>query len=269
MVDSTLSVQDMTIRYGPLVAVDSLCLQVHPGEVFGLLGPNGSGKSSTLSAIAGHLTPRTGTIRVCGIDPGCRPRDYRQHLGLVPQDLAFYEDLSASANLSFFGKLYGLTGRWLQQRVGEVFELVGLNPCDKRPVRLYSGGMQRRLNLACALLHRPALLLLDEPTVGLDLLSRDTIFATLRTLRTEGTAMIFTTHHMEEVELLCDRIGIMDRGRLIGLGSLADLLGQEKLAVISARLRVDAGHTKVAGPNLQSLFRQLTARSQRDACETL
>jgi ABC-2 type transport system ATP-binding protein len=183
----------------------------------------------------------------------------------VPQDLAFYEDLSAAANLSFFGKLYGLTRRLLQQRISEVCELVGLNPNDKRPVRLYSGGMQRRLNLACALVHRPALLLLDEPTVGLDLHSRDTIFASLRTLRSQGTAMIFTTHHMEEVELLCDRIGIMDRGRLIALGSLAELLYQGK--VPPTRLRQDPGHARVAGPNLQSVFRQLTARSQPDACE--
>lgn len=266
----TLSLRNLTIRYGSLVAVNDLSLEVYPGEVFGLLGPNGSGKSSTLGAIAGHLHASSGEIRVCGIDPRKNPGGYRQHLGLVPQDFAFYEDLSASVNLSFFGRLYGLRGSHLKQRVAEVFELVGLNPNDGRPVRTYSGGMQRRLNLACALLHRPDLLLLDEPTVGLDLFSRDTIFSSLLILRSQGTALIFTTHHMEEVELLCDRIGIMDRGQMIALGSLTELLhpAREMERMIedrnAARIRIDSGHC--LQPNLQSVFRQLTARSGREAC---
>jgi ABC-2 type transport system ATP-binding protein len=256
--DSVLSLRDVTIRYGSAVAVDALSLEVAAGEIFALLGPNGSGKSSTLLSVAGVLAPAAGTIRVCGIDPASRPLEYRRRFGIVPQELALYEDLSGEANLRFFGKLYGLRGRELEGRVEATLELVRLTDQARRPARTYSGGMQRRLNLACALLHQPALLLLDEPTIGLDLASREAVFACLRTMRERGCAIVYTTHHLQDVELLCDRAGIMDRGRLIALGTLRQLLalpGQPH-----QRLRLDAAHV-----GLERVFVQVTERSRRES----
>ena len=148
---------------------------------------------------------------------------YRRLLGLVPQDLALFDDLGCAQNLSFFGRLYGLAGRALKRRVEEVLDLVRLADVARRPVRTFSGGMKRRLNLACAVLHRPALLLLDEPTVGLDLAARDAVFAILRRLRDEGCGLVFATHHLEEAERLCDRVAILDRGTLLALGTLDEL----------------------------------------------
>jgi ABC-2 type transport system ATP-binding protein len=223
METTVLSLQDVTIRYGAAVAVDTLCLEVRRGEVFGLLGPNGCGKSSTLAAVTGLLTPAAGVIRIEGRRENDDPPGYRRRFGLVPQELAVYEELTAEGNLSFFGRLYGLGGRDLRRKVAGALRFVGLNGEASRPVRTLSGGMQRRLNLACALLHEPPLLLLDEPTVGLDVPSREAIFARLRRLRDRGCALVFTTHHLEEAEQLCDRVGIMDRGRLVAEGTLGEL----------------------------------------------
>jgi ABC-2 type transport system ATP-binding protein len=246
-----LSLHDVTIRYGPLVAVAALSLDVHVGEVFGLLGPNGSGKSSTLAAIAGLLTDphalTAGAIRVAGRRERDDPLAYRRHLGLVPQELALFDELTAEDNLLFFGRLYGLAGRALRSRVAHALSFVRLTELARRPVRTLSGGMQRRLNLACALLHEPELLLLDEPTVGLDIESRDAIFASLRALRDQGRALVFTTHHLEEAEQLCDRIGIMERGRLVAVGTLAELWTQLK--------------AETHRPSVEHVFRELTGRS--------
>jgi ABC-2 type transport system ATP-binding protein len=220
-----LSLHDVTLCYAGVTAVDSLCLHVRHGELFGLLGPNGSGKSTTLAAIVGALAPLSGEVMVAGRRHQDDPLAYRRAIGLVPQELALYEELSAEQNVSFFGRLYGLTGRRLRERVAEVLEFVRLADQRRRLARTFSGGMQRRLNLACALVHEPPLLLLDEPTVGLDIQSRDAIFAGLRQLRQQGAAIVFTTHHLEEAELLCDRIGIVDHGRLIALGTVEELCG--------------------------------------------
>jgi ABC-2 type transport system ATP-binding protein len=263
-----LSLLDVTLCYGSVIAVDGLCLEVNGGEVLGLLGPNGCGKSTTLSAIVGALTPATGEIRV----RGCRERDdplgYRRQIGLVPQELALFDELTAEQNLLFFGRLYGLGGTSLRRRVSEVLDFVRLTEQALRCVRTLSGGMQRRLNLASALLHDPALLLLDEPTVGLDVQSRDAIFASLRLLRQRGCALVFTTHHLEEAELLCDRIGILDRGQLIALGTLAQLGAQlpEEDEPIPG-WRSDPPHQEPAprGARLERVFLELTGRSLRDA----
>jgi len=219
--NSVLSLQNVTIHYGRTPAVQELSLDVQAGEVFGLLGPNGSGKSTTLTAIAGLRPLSSGSIRICDLCVREQPLEYRHKLGLVPQELAFYEDLSARDNLLFFGRLYGLKGTVLRQRVEEVLDLVWLTEQAHRPARTYSGGMQRRLNLACGLLHRPALLLLDEVTVGLDLHARNAIFDCLRHLRDQGTALVCTTHYLAEAEQLCDRIGIMYQGRLQALAGEA------------------------------------------------
>jgi len=254
---TALSLQDVTICYGTAVAVDALCLDVRRGEIFGLLGPNGSGKSSILSAVAGTLTPSAGVIRVEGRCERDDPLAYCRLIGLAPQELAFYEELSAEENLRFFGRLYGLNGRDLRRRVGETLQFVRLTEQARRPARTYSGGMKRRLNLACALLHEPAVLLLDEPTVGLDLQSRDAIFGSLEALRRRGCAVVLATHHMQEAERLCDRVGVLDRGRLAACGPLAELfagLAHEDASPMWS----DAAER---APRLERLFLGLTGRS--------
>jgi ABC-2 type transport system ATP-binding protein len=251
--DGVLWVRDLTIRYGGAVAVDSLSLEVGRGEIFGLLGPNGCGKSSTLAAVSGTLSPAAGEVRVLGLRAADRPDAYRQSLGLAPQELAFYEELTAADNLCFFGRLYGLGGRELARRVEEALAFVGLSAYARRTPRTFSGGMQRRLNLACALLHRPALLLLDEPTVGLDPQAREALFGNLRRLRDDGCALVFTTHYLDEAEQLCDRLGIMDHGRLMATGTLDELC--------EGRRCVAEGPHALRGPRLQRVFLQVTGRS--------
>jgi ABC-2 type transport system ATP-binding protein len=260
MPTTVLSLHDVTLGYGGRTAVDSLCLRVRRGELFGLLGPNGSGKSTTLSAIAGALAPSTGEIRVAGRRACDDPLAYRRCIGLVPQELALYEELSAEQNVSFFGRLYGLSGRALRRRVAEVLSFVCLADQGRRAARTFSGGLQRRLNLACALVHEPALLLLDEPTVGLDIQSRDAIFASLRQLCDRGAAIVFTTHHLEEAELLCDRIGILDRGRLLAEGTVSELCSRFP-GESGSRWRLDGPH-RLAG--LERVFLELTGRSLRE-----
>jgi ABC-2 type transport system ATP-binding protein len=242
-----LTLQDVILRYGDTVAVDALSLEVRPGEVFGLLGPNGCGKSTTLAAVAGALAPAAGVIRVAGVEERADPLAYRRLVGLVPQELAIYEELTAEDNLRFFGRLYGLRGRDLRRRAGAALGCVRLADRARHRVRTLSGGMQRRLNLACALLHEPPLLLLDEPTVGIDPQSREAIFASLRRLRDHGTALVFTTHHLEEAEQLCDRVAILERGRLVALGT-----PDESLAGLPKRSRP---------PRLERVFLELTGRA--------
>lgn len=262
MTPAVLAIDDLTIRYATTAAVERLSLTVHAGEVFGLLGPNGCGKSSTLGAVVGTVAIAAGTIRVAGHDLRRQPDAYRQAIGLVPQELALFDELTAEQNLRFFGRLYGLGGAELRRRVAEVLAFVRLLAQAGRSPRTFSGGMQRRLNLACALLHRPRLLLLDEPTVGLDIQSRDAIFATLRDLRDRGTAMVFTTHHLEEAEQLCDRIGILDAGRLAALGTLAEL--DARLSDM-ARWRLDGTPVPARrGGRLERVFLELTGRRLRE-----
>ncbi len=242
-----LEIQDLTLRYGRVVAVDGLCLVVPPGVIYGLLGPNGCGKSSTVAAAAGLLAPSSGTVRVAGAARHQDPFGYARCVGLVPQELAVFEELTPEDNLTFFGRLYGLSGGGLRESVNRALDLVRLRCQARRPVRTFPGGMQRRLNLACALLHDPPLLLLDEPTVGLDVPSRDAVFAALRALRDRGRAVVFTTHHLAEAERLCDRVGLMDRGRLVAEGTPDEL--------------AEAGD---GGPGLERAFLELTGRSPRD-----
>jgi ABC-2 type transport system ATP-binding protein len=258
MSSTLLSLDDVTLCYGGFVAVDGLCLEVQRGEIFGLLGPNGSGKSTSLSAIAGALRPAAGEIRIAGLRESDDPLAYRRCLGLVPQELALFDELTAEQNLLFFGRLYGLAGQPLRQRVAEVLEFVRLSEHARRRAGTFSGGMQRRLNLACALLHEPDLLLLDEPTVGLDIQAREAVFASLRDLRERGCGMVFTTHHLEEAESLCDRIAIMDHGRLIAQGTLAELCDDGP--PVASSYSVAAAR----GASLERVFLGLTGRSLRE-----
>ncbi len=233
-----LSLQAVRARYGDRVAVDGLTLDVAAGEVVGLLGPNGSGKSTTLAVAAGVLTPAAGSVAACGIDRAADPHGYAAKIGLVPQDGATYDELTAAQNLDFFGRLYGLGGRDLRRRTARSLARVGLADRAHDRVDTLSGGLRQRVNLAVALLHDPPVLLLDEPTAALDAASRDAFLADLARLRDDGHAVLFTTHHADEAELACDRVAVLDAGRLVGCGKPGDVLRPRGREVLYAHLRM-------------------------------
>jgi ABC-2 type transport system ATP-binding protein len=226
MAGPILQVHNLSKRYGDLAALDGVTLDVDEGEMFGLLGPNGAGKTTLLSIASGLLAPTSGEVRVLGRPLHMADKEIRRYIGIVPQELAQYGELTAAENLEFFGRLYGLTGTMLRQRVHDVLDLVGLRDRADHRVRTFSGGMQRRLNLGLGLVHGPRLLLLDEPTTGVDPQSRNHIFEGVRRLNAQGLTVIYTSHYMEEVQSLCPRIGIMDGGRLIACDTLDGLLRQ-------------------------------------------
>lgn len=221
-----LRIHSVTKRYGALTALDDVSLHIAAGEFFGLLGPNGAGKSTLMSLIAGLRTPDAGTLTLDGAPLTAANAAMRTALGLVPQSIALYEDLSAEQNLRVFGELYCLRGRELSARIDEALEAVQLADRRHEQVKKFSGGMQRRLNVVAALLHRPKLLLCDEPTVGVDPQSRNAIFELLERLNREGLTVIYSTHYMEEATRLCSRIGIIDHGKILALDPLDDLLAQ-------------------------------------------
>jgi ABC-2 type transport system ATP-binding protein len=242
-----LVIDSLTKRYGERIAVDGISFRVARGESVGLLGPNGAGKTSTLSMICGIATPDAGTVR--WDDPTAAPggADLKRRVGLVTQDLALFDELTAWANLQLFGGLYGLAPAQLRQRADDALELVGLIDRRNERVQTFSGGMKRRLNIAAALLHDPELLLLDEPTVGVDPQSRNAIFENLEALKQRGKTLLYTTHYMEEAERLCERVLIMDHGKLLADDATA--------------------HVKARHGNLEQAFLQLTGRGLRDAAE--
>jgi len=212
--------------YGDRTAVKSLDLVVEKGEILGLLGPNGAGKTTTISMASGVVTPTRGRVTIGGTDLAKSPRIAKAKLGLVPQDIALYEELSARQNLLFFAALYGIRGKLAHERLQWALEVVGLADRAHDVVKTYSGGMQRRLNIAAGLVHKPELLVLDEPTVGVDPQSRNHIFETVRTLRASGMTVIYTSHYMEEVEALCDRVAIVDAGEIVALGTIPEIVAQ-------------------------------------------
>ncbi len=218
-----LEVLGLRKTYGDLKAVDGVSFRAGKGETIGLLGPNGAGKTTTVSMIAGLIRPDSGEVRIAGHTLEGDTDPAKRHIGLVPQDLGLYEDLPAQENLHLFGALYGLTGAPLQRAMDEALDLVGLRERAKDKVLDFSGGMKRRLNLAAALLHDPQLLLLDEPTVGVDPQSRNAIFDNLEVLRKRGKTLLYTTHYMEEAERLCDRLVIIDHGKVIADDTLQGL----------------------------------------------
>jgi ABC-2 type transport system ATP-binding protein len=211
-------------RFGATDAVSGVSLEIRKGETFGLLGPNGAGKTTTLSMLATLLEASGGDAEVFGASLRRDVAAVKRAVGLAPQQISLYPALSGEENLLFFGRLNRVRGDALRERAGRLLDLVGLTPRRQDLVRTYSGGMQRRLNLACSLIHEPRLLMLDEPTVGVDPQSRDNIFEAVEELAAAGTTVLYTTHYMEEAERLCDRIAIMDQGRLIAVGTLAELL---------------------------------------------
>ncbi len=285
-----LRLRNLHKSFGPaakrLVAVDGLSLEVARGEVFGLLGPNGAGKSTTIGMAVGLITPDEGSVEIEGAGAPTLAAA-RMHLGVAPQELALYDELTGEENLRFFGNLYELTGTRLRERVDAVLELVGLSPRRGDRVKGYSGGMKRRLNLAAALLHDPPLLLLDEPTAGVDPQSRNNLLEVVRELARRGRTIIYTTHYMEEASKLCDRVGIIDRGRLLALGTVAELTqkhGGKSVVTLHKgddtheRIETDDpvreiqrvlsnGHVqnvRIDRPDLESVFLGLTGRSLRD-----
>jgi ABC-2 type transport system ATP-binding protein len=224
MADDVLVVDSLVRRFGDLTAVDEVSFRIAPGETYGLLGPNGAGKTTTISMVAGLIAADAGTVTVAGLPMTPRTTEPKRFLGLVPQELAIYPDLTGRENLALFGRLQGLRGAELKGRVGEVLTLIGLADRAKDRSKEYSGGMKRRLNIGIGLLNRPTLLILDEPTVGVDPQSRHAILESVEALSGEGMAVLYTTHYMEEAERLCDRIGIIDSGRLQAEGTRDELI---------------------------------------------
>ncbi len=246
-----IGVRDLRKRYDALTAVDGVSFEIARGEIFGLLGPNGAGKTTTISMLAGILPPTEGVIALNGRETRGDDPARKRAIGVVPQELAIYPSLTGRENLEFFGHLYGLRGTDLTRRVQEMLALVGLSERAESRADTYSGGMKRRLNLAAGLMHSPQLLLLDEPTVGVDPQSRNHIFEGVRALNRQGLTVLYTSHYMEEVEALCDRVGIMDGGKLIACDTVPNLVARLGGAIIEVGL----DGTSVADDVLEGLRR--------------
>jgi linearmycin/streptolysin S transport system ATP-binding protein len=233
-----INVEHLRKQYGETVAVDDVTFAAETGRIFGLLGPNGAGKSTTIGCISGLLKPSAGRITVLGHDVVTDSINARRELGIVPQELALYEELGARENLAYWGAAYGLGGDALKRRVIEVLEIIGLADRATEPVKRYSGGMKRRLNFGCGIVHRPKVLLLDEPTVGVDPQSRVRLLDLVRQQAGSGTCVLYTTHYMEEAQDLCDQLAIIDHGKLLVIGTLDELrrlMGEHDLVRLSGR----------------------------------
>jgi len=251
-----LDARNLRKSYGTLAAVSDVSFTVDAGELVGLLGPNGAGKSTTVGMIAGIVPPDAGEVRIHGKPLEGDTDPAKLAIGLIPQDLALFEELPARENLRFFGSLYGLAGPVLDQAIASGLEFVGLADRARDKVKTFSGGMKRRLNLAAGLLHDPQLVLLDEPTVGIDPQSRNAIFDNLEALRGRGKSIVYTTHYMEEAERLCDRIVIVDHGRVIANDTVRGLYG---LLPASRRLSVELRGDEAGYPALLEAVRALPA----------
>ncbi|KWX77347.1 antibiotic ABC transporter ATP-binding protein [Paenibacillus riograndensis] len=230
---------DVVKRYDQKLTVDHVNFSIQEGEIFGLLGPNGAGKSTTISMICGLLKADGGDIVIDGLSVLSKPLEVKKRIGLVPQELALYENMTVTENVSFFGKLYGLRGKLLKERVEEALAFTGLSDRAKDKPSTFSGGMKRRLNIACAIMHRPKLIIMDEPTVGIDPQSRNHILESVKALNKLGSTVIYTSHYMEEVAAICDRVAIMDKGHIIACGTEREL--RERVAH-EERIVVKASH---------------------------
>ena len=230
-------------RYGEKLALDNLNLNVVEGEILGLLGPNGAGKTTAIHILCGLINADSGDIIVFDKVQNIKNLDIRKDMGLVTQSITVFQDLSAIENLRYFGSLYGLRGAQLNQAVIEALEFVGLSEHGKKKPKTFSGGMQRRLNIACAIIHKPKLVIMDEPTVGVDPQSRNHILESVKKIAANGTTVIYTSHYMEEVEAVCDRVSIMDAGRVVVEGTIEDLINRiqhEQKVHFSALMPSDA-----------------------------
>ena len=240
MSHSMIEIIGVVKKYGDRVAVNGVSFSVQEGEIFGLLGPNGAGKTTTISILATLLPPDGGQVTIGGYDLVRETSQIKPLIGFVPQELALYPTLSAWDNLAFFGRIYGLRGTALKERIAAVLDLVGLRDRARDAVHTFSGGMKRRLNIAAGLIHRPCVLFLDEPTVGVDPQSRNFIFEHIERLKAEGMTILYTTHYMEEAERLCDRVAIMDEGRILALDTPKGLIGLLGGGVIHVGVTADA-----------------------------
>lgn len=280
-----LQIKELRKKFGATVAVDGISLSIEKGEIFGLLGPNGAGKSTTVNMAVGFLQPDSGEICVAG-QGSPSEAEVRRNIGVAPQELALYEEMSGVENLQFMGALYGLSRTALRTRSSEVLEEVGLLDRGADKVGTYSGGMKRRLNIAAALMHKPLLLFLDEPTAGVDPQSRNMILETTERLAKEGTTIVYTTHYMEEAERVCQRVAIVDRAKIQAIDSVENLIaehgGQNTLVVeleeetlrlktekpLDELNRLASEHTferfYLERPTLEQVFLNLTGRSLRD-----
>lgn len=221
---SIIKIKNITKRFSDKLVLDNVTYDVNDREIFGFLGPNGAGKSTLINIMTGLLIPDSGVVEICGYDIVKEPIKAKECIGYVPQDIALLEELNAYSNLEYFGALYGLKGKLLKERINEALEVTGLADRKKEKVKKYSGGMKRRLNLACAIMHHPKVLILDEPTVGVDPQSRNHIFSFVKEIGEKwGTTVIYTSHYMEEVEELCGRVFIMDLGKEVAYGTNSDV----------------------------------------------
>lgn len=245
---AAVQVSGLTKHYkgAPVPAVDRISFSIDAGEVFGLLGPNGAGKTTTISVLCGLIAPTSGEISINGLDYHHHRKEIKHLISLVPQEIALYPTLSAYENLEYIGNMYGMKGETLKKRIRECMELFGLSPRDKQLLETYSGGMKRRVNLIGGILHKPKVLFLDEPTVGVDVQSRSLIHEFLKELHRQGTTIIYTSHLMEEAESLCTQLAIIDRGIIIASGDPAGLIAKHNCR------------------NLEELFLHLTGRQLRD-----
>ncbi len=243
-----LEIKGLKKYFKDVKAVDGIDFNVKEGEIIGLLGPNGAGKSTTISMISTLIKPNSGSIYYNGEDIIKKPKAIQQDLGFVPQEVALYPTLSGLENLKFWGKIYGLKGNKLNQKIEEISEIIGITDRLKHKVEKYSGGMKRRLNIGAALLHEPKIIILDEPTVGIDPQSRNHILNSVKEINKKGSTVIYTTHYMEEAETLCNRICIMDRGKMIASGTKDELLD-----LINANDRIELKVEKINNSLIQEI----------------
>lgn len=280
-----INLENITKRFGTRTVVDNVSLSVRQGELFGLVGPNGAGKTTTINILIGALAPDHGKIAINGSGTPNQPQ-VKRLLGVVPQTIALYETLTAAENLEFFGRLYGFSGKELKDRVDNALATVNLNERRSERVSKYSGGMKRRLNIAGALLHRPSLLIMDEPTVAVDPQSRNAIFDSIRKLKDDGCTILITSHYIEEIQKLCDRVGIMDEGKLVAEDSVEKLIadhgGKSLLTVKTSKgkmkietdqpvqeiIRINNEETILSlhmeSPSLEKAFLNITGKHLRD-----
>ncbi|MCY8004173.1 ATP-binding cassette domain-containing protein [Bacillus haynesii] len=267
---NVLEIQHLTKKFGDFVAVDNISLSIEEGEIFGLLGANGAGKSTTIHMISSLLRSNEGEITILGKNIAKHRKFAKMNIGIVPQDLAIYEDLTAYENVKFFAGLYGLRGAHLHNRVEEALQFVGLSDKHKSFPKNFSGGMKRRLNIACAIAHRPKLIIMDEPTVGIDPHSRNYILESVKKLNAMGCTIIYTSHYMEEVEEICTRIAIVDHGKIIAEGTKEQLKSiitntKDIQVVLKSAENIDIGELKTISGVEAAVLEDNTIKINSDA----